>query len=218
MPQLNYGDMSAISYVGSDVAISLTPLQQSLAIQALALFTTRLMWQDWIENAALIDELVAETLLALETPMTMPFTPDNEVSAWHYNSIVDAGAAITSSIAATVHHGFISLQSPATINDVWKTLNFRLAAGSYVLYLAGQRFTANGIARMSVRRVSDNGEIWNATFDLYAAAATPFAEAFGSFDAVENDYYLHCTLTGKHASSTSYQVRLSLIQLVRVGD
>lgn len=218
MPQLNYDDMSAISYVGSDVAISLTPLQQSLAIQALNLFNSRLMWQDWIENGAVIDELVAETILALGSPVTLPFTPDNEISLWHQQSQVDVGGAIVSSYAATIHHGFIALQNPATINDIWRTAAFRLAAGSYVLYLTGQWFAACGIARMSVRRVSDNGEIWNATFDLYRAATTPFSEAYGSFSATEGNYYIHCTLTGKHASSTGYQIRLSLIQLKRTGD
>lgn len=141
----------------------------------------------------------------------------NEISFWHEKSTVDAGNPIVSSYAATIHHGFVAFQNPAAITDQWRTAVFRMTAGTYIIYLTGQWFAACGIAQFSIRRASDNAVMWSVIADLYRAATTPFSEAYGSANLPEGDYYFHCSLTGKHASSTSYQVRLSLIQLVRVG-
>jgi len=138
-----------------------------------------------------------------------------EVNLWHARSVADVGAAIVPSFASTVYHSHIALQSPAAVTDRWHTASFHLSAGDYKVLTTEYRTTANGVLKYELRRVSDNVVVADPSSDQYNAVNTPFLGDYQFLNVPEDDYYIRGQVTGKHASSTGYQVRLSLIQLRR---
>lgn len=212
MPQLNYDDMSAISYVASDVAVLLSPAQQSLAIQALNLFNSRIMWQDWNDNQAVIDELVAATLLALDTPVTIPpNTSPREHTHWHVNSIKTVGNNISLFITASQIMNHYAAQSAGAQNDQWISPSFHLAGGfTYTLEQYAVKAATSGIVTYDVRRVSDNALLAQVNQDLYSAA-TVFNFKFSlTFDLTEDtEVYIAGTIQTKNASSGGYVCALT---------
>jgi len=168
---LVYDEVSSISYVSDDVAVLLTPEQQSLCVQALALFTMPSTWRDWDENRALIDELVAGALLALEEPVTIPLdTPRTEFQYWHLNLIPVVGnnRAVVISTAYLGNH--YTYQNPPAINDTWVSQAVWLEARTYTVEFWGRKGTGSGILTLEVRNADTLAVLATTTQDLYAAA------------------------------------------------
>lgn len=66
MAQLIYADVSAITYRATDIILRLTPEQQSLVIQAVAIYNDPREWEDYETYGDDIDALVAAAEYALQ--------------------------------------------------------------------------------------------------------------------------------------------------------
>lgn len=218
MALLTYDDVIAISYVGSDIAVLLTPEQQSLAVQAVALFTMPHVWSDWNENAALIDELVPATLLALETPVTNLFggisvfcTPE-----WF---VPDAGVTFQfTSEAADMHGGFWAVAAPAIGNGV-RTPFFKLRAGTWELNVMYRKGSNAGILKFDIVPETGLPHTLPGTVDAYQNVGTPNQKHTASFTLADEDMWaIRIWSNTKNAASASYNVVLQSILLRRTGD
>lgn len=218
MPQLNYDDMSAISYVGSDIAVLLTPLQQSLAIQALNLFTSRIMWQDWNANQALIDELVADTLLALDTSMPDTFgntalflTPEFDVAL--------AGNGIVFTAEAACMHGGFWAATTAAINDERATPYVYLRAGAYRLDLFFRKGVTAGIITPYIQKDSDTPVAMSGTIDGYNNPAIQNQKDFATFTvSADGLHRIRLKSSTKNPSSSNYVMAIQSYLIRRTGD
>jgi len=212
MALLTYDEMVVISYVTGDVAVLLTPEQQSLAIQAVALFTMPSLWSDWDENKALIDELVPATLLALETPVTIPpNVSPKEACIWHINSQNNVGNGLLLQISTTQIMNHIAFQFPAAITDIFHSNPFWLKGGvSYVVEIYTQKNAAGGQATLRLRKKSDDTVLDSANIDLYSAAAVAnFVVQLGEVLSDDTEVYITGDVTGKAAASSSYRIPIT---------
>jgi hypothetical protein len=99
-------------------------------------------------------------------------------------------------------YGMWTLQSSASIGDSLKS-RFNLAAGTYVLEMWYSRSTANGMIDIYVDGVAVvQGE------DLYQGIAAGVRKLYTVEVLEDGNHLLQVVCTGKHASSTGYQMRL----------
>lgn len=218
MPQLNYDDMSAISYIGSDIAVSLTPDQQSLAIQALALFTSRIMWQDWNANQALIDELVAETILALDTAMPDTFGNTALFFTAEFNSALVGGAIAFTQDTTCFHNGIWS-HSGAAQNDVTVTPYFYLKAGEYEVTVVVRKGAGSAIMYTNFNSVAHGDSILG-NDDLYNAGGTLPNTKIVHTGTIPDDgmYRIKLVAPSKNAASAGYTMAVQSFLIRRTGD
>jgi len=212
MALLTYDDVNAISYVTGDIAVLLTPEQQSLAIQALALFNMPSLWSDWEENKALIDEIVPATLLALETPVTIPpDTAPKHACIWHINSQPDVGNAPVLIVGSTQIMNHYAFQNPNAVTDKFESNPFWLAGGvSYAFDIYCQKNSAGGQATLKLRKRSDNTVLETVNIDLYSAAVVPnFLVQMGHTFTDDTEVYIKGEVTGKAAASTGYRINIT---------
>jgi ApbE superfamily uncharacterized protein (UPF0280 family) len=209
---LNYGEISAISYVVADIAVLLTPEQQSLLVQAIALFAAPVLWEDYDTNSDAIDALQAASELALLIPMTIPpNTAPKYHNLFHVNSQNEAGGAVALTINASQIMGHYAAQSPATVSDKFQSARFWLAADvPYVCTSYCVRGGGAGIVKLSLRRADDDTELASTTQDLYAAASGfNFKAEFGHTPPDDIECYIRGEVTGKNASSSGYGVAIT---------
>lgn len=141
MAQLIYADVSAITYRATDIILRLTPEQQSLVIQAVAIYNDNREWEDYETYGDDIDALVAASEYALQIEdtsqvsfpaidlFTINATPLAGAGTLTYNSNTGLPFGYTMSNASTTLFG---MEQP-----IW------LAAGDYD-YHGWSTFTTNG--------------------------------------------------------------------------
>lgn len=140
---LSYAEVIAITYNASDMAIVLTPEQQSLAVQALSVFTDSINWTDWDDYQDEIQAYVADTLNALlEQTIPPPVDTMLTIDLFCLNGEPLAGAGtLTYNASATLPFGYAMSNVNTTLfgieNDVW------LRAGDYE-YTGWSSLSTNG--------------------------------------------------------------------------
>lgn len=141
MAQLIYADVSAITYRATDIIIRLTPEQQSLVIQAVAIYNDQREWEDYETYGDDIDALVAAAEYALQIEDTSQVTLLN-IDLFTANGGPLAGAgSLTYTTGSSLPFGYYMLTANTTLfgmeNDVW------LAAGDYN-YIGWASLSATG--------------------------------------------------------------------------
>lgn len=160
MTRLTYDAVITVLYNDAAAGIVLTPEQQSLAVQAVAVFVPGYNWTDYSTEADNIDALVGDTLAALtntEVPPPMQST-QSRVTLWHKFAVVDTGNAIQENFDAAQLFGVYWRQNTAAINDtnhqrVW------LAAGDYQIRVVYIRLTVNGKLTLTVQPVAGGSSV-----------------------------------------------------------
>jgi len=211
---LVYDDVSAISYVAADIAVLLSPEQQSLCIQALSLFEQPSAWFDWETNRALIDELVASSLLALETPV--PITP-----LWGFSrqrvfadefSVIAGNAQNWTSDVNQRFGGYFRQNTPAQYDEL--QLHLKLPPGTYSFALRHIKNTLYGIADLTVDGTYRGSiDMYNATLvynQLYTLGSIPMTG--------DAEHDIRFKINSKNALSTNYFFLWSYVDIIRTGD
>lgn len=216
MPLLNYDDVIAISYVSEDIAVLLTPEQQSFLVQAAALFQSGYLWQDYLANRDDTDALVAASEQALLTAVTIPVNSINyEHTHWHMNSQNDVGNVPVITIRTTQIMNHFAAQNPSALNDEWESASFWIPASQPMLFDAyGIKGGSSGILTYDLRKKSDDSVLVSMTQDLYAAVAVDNFKFQLSYTAPEDlEVYLHGKVASKNAASSGYTCALTCIMV-----
>jgi hypothetical protein len=214
MALLTYDEVNAISYVTGDIAVLLTPEQQSLAIQALALFNMPSLWADWEENKALIDEIVPETLLALETPQVItPLWIFRSQRIWGDQFLPVGGSAVSWSVdASEFFGGYFRRVTVAQNNEL--TSEFTCTPGEYRVYLRHLTTAGSGIVKIRIDGVSIG------TIDLYSAATVynNYSQS-ASFDITDSGIHtINLKMETKNAASANYALFFNSVDVYRIAD
>jgi len=212
---LVYDDVSSISYVAADIAVLLSPEQQSLCVQALSLFNQPSLWSDWETNQALIDELVASSLLALETPVTItPLWQFRQQRIFADNfAVLNGNAQQWVSDVNQSFGGYFRQNAPA-INDEMET-TIALPAGVYSYVLKGIKNNLYGTAKVRFNGVLvGTNDMYNSTL-LYNQLVAP-ATTFNLADS--GVYQIKIKIDSKNASSTNYFFPWSWMDIIRLID
>jgi len=207
--KLTYSEVSAITYVDEDVGVLLTPEQQSLAIQAMALFAMPSMWSDWNVNSDAIDLLVSETLYALESPVTIPPNTTQEVlTLFHINNKALLGEAISLNIIDTQIMCHYASQTNPTDTNIFLSPEFWLAGGhTYTMDVWCRRGSTSGILNVELRRSADDTLIEDVSGDLYNSTAVANYKLTMTFNLTDDTkVYIQGVTTGKNASSSGYAI------------
>lgn len=214
MPLLNFDDVTAISYVSDDVAVLLTPEQQSLIVQAVTLFNRGYLWQDYDVNSDDIDALVSASELALLTPVSIPVNSINyEHTHWHINSQNRVGSNPAVFIRTTQIMNHYAAQSPAAINDEWESASFWIPQGQPMVFEAyGVRGGTAGILTFQLRLKEDDSVLTTMTQDMYSAVAVDNLKfVLGHTALTDMEVYLYGKVASKHASSSGYSCAITCI-------
>lgn len=212
MPLLTWSEASPISYVISDIAVLLSPEQQSIAVQALQRFTEGWAWSDYETYSDDIDTLMASLIDTLETPLTIPpDTAPETLTIFHINDQNEVGNAIALTISASQIFNHYAAQSPAAVTDKFQTSRFWLAGGhSYVIDAYCVRGAGAGIIKLQLIRANDEAILDEVTQDLYNATSTfNFKVQLGEVLAETTRLYIRGQVTGKNAASSGYGVAVS---------
>lgn len=215
---LSYDAVSQISYRADDIAVILSPAQQSLAVQAISLFTGGDLWQDYEANADAIDALAADTMNALQVPVVNEFGQQSRVTFWHRWTDVGAGNPLQVVVDATVLWGHYVRQNPnadgeQTTQKVW------LPAGDYQIRVLYFRLTNNGRLRVIMERDLDLQHITALNnIDLFGTTLANQV-ATGSFTLTQpGSYTVYWKANGKNASSTAFALPLTVTEIWKVSD
>lgn len=219
MALLVYGEVSAISYVGSPgIAVFLSPEQQSLLVQAINLFNSHDLWADYEENSDEIDALVSSSELALLESVDVPTVSIADyLLLLHRHNTVVAGNALTWQVnTSQIFNGF-AFQSAGALNDEWRSPAFRLRAGTWQLNIL--TFRQNNIGQLTYALTDGVTDYAGSMVDLYNASSQfNFLITEGFVLASDVQAYLRGRVLGKNASSSAYNVGISYISIQRTGD
>lgn len=212
MAQLIYADVSSITYRTEDIILRLTPEQQSLVIQALAVYNDSDEWQDYETYSDEIDALVAASEYALQTDDTSQVILPT-ISLFSINASA-SGGGLTYTQAAFMPFGY-SMDTDTTANryiqhNVW------LPAGTIEYTWQYAKTTASGNADLLLTSVSGSiVETFQNNIDLYGLFNARFATG-GQINVPASDFYQirvandgtkNALSSGYRMSSTSFHLR-----------
>jgi len=211
-PLLSYADIIGMNYIPASAGIVLSPAEQTLASQAVAIFGFSEMWSDYDLYADDIEALMASTLTALLTTNIPPKeNMNNRIFLQPYMGTITAGNPFFFTTAGAWQQNAPTNGSSYHIDDVM------LAAGHWKIYAYGYRANNAGILRIDVKNATSGATIDADSADLYNATT-----GLGNF--LVNDFTLAddtlvdllFTAFGKNASSSSYALPVISFELVRV--
>lgn len=174
----SYAELAEIAYIAAAAGIALTPAQQSLAVQAVALLENPAAWTDYDTYGDDIDALVAATSDALLTTEIPPpeVGMDSEITLFPGNMTVVVGNPIVNAVNASTRGNFTSQQSPNINGNSRRAFRY-MAAGDWDLRLTAVTLS-NGCSLQLSIVASDStiitptafnlrtaGTVFNATFD-----------------------------------------------------
>jgi len=202
---LSYEEVVAITYNSSDMAIILTPEQQSLVVQALSVFTDAINWTDYDTYQDEIQAYVADTLdQLLETEIPPPVTILPTIALFAVNGIV-SGGTLTFTQAAFMPFGYSmdtdTVQNRYIRNPVW------LPEGTFEIIWHYAKTTASGNVDLLLTDTIGNIITTIASIDQYGLFNARFTNG-QQFDVPSDGFYeLRPKNDGtKNAASTGYRV------------
>lgn len=212
MTKLTYSDVIEFEYVTSDAGVVLSPVQQSLAVQAVSVFRELYNWVDGETSSDDIDALVADTIAALLLSSVPPKDDmNNRILLLSQFSDVTTGGAM-----AWVSSLGYWAQTNANGNSYrWAVT---LAKGNWRLLTWCNRNNSSAILRKRVDYVA-GGAIGGSDDDLYNAATitnTNFVDDFTL--TTKSDVYVSMTANGKNALSSNYALQVISVELIRLPD
>lgn len=142
MAQLVYADVSAITYRATDIILRLTPEEQSLVIQAVAVYNDAREWQDYETYGDDIDALVSASEYALQVEDTSQVNM-LQIALFTINATPLAGAgSLSYNLSADLPFGYTQFNTGGSLfgmeQPVW------LAAGNYSYAGWSTRSTSGG--------------------------------------------------------------------------
>jgi len=211
--RLTYVDVVDYDYITSDASLVLTPVQQSLAVQAVSVFRELYNWTDGTVEADNIDALVADTITALLATTIPPReNMNNRILLFPYMATIAAGNPFL-----LLTNGAWAQNAPSN-GSTYQLDAIKLAAGQW--YVTAHAFKGNnaGILRIDTRRSSDGVSIDNDSVDLYAATASITHPIVNDFTlTVDTEVFMLVIANGKNASSSNYQLPILSIELTKVS-
>lgn len=216
---LNYADVSAISYEPGDMAITLSPAQQSLAVQAVSLFAGGDLWYDYATNSDAIDAAVADLMFALQdVTVPPPIGLQNRFLVNHAFAQAMTGNSFLGSNNVNQMGGY-NFQNVAAVNDAWRHQYIHLRAGTWRMDLLWASSPSSG--RLEAHLTPDTGSnisLFN-TLEMYAAAAAWNKLNTASFTVPANmNYTLNGAIPSKIAASTGFNCNITMFSFTRTGD
>lgn len=216
---LNYDAVSAISYEPGDMAITLSPAQQSLAVQAVSLFAGGDLWQDYDTNSDAIDAAVADLMFALQdVTVPPPIGLQDRIFISHALSIVTAGNAFVVNTALG-QMGDCQTQSPSAANDAWQSAFIRLRTGQWNMNMSWFRSPTSGQLHLYLDPPTGaNIELFN-TLEMYSATNGANRLNSATFDVPEaTTYTLRGVVPSKNGASSAHNAFITFFDFVRIGD
>ena len=218
MTKLTYSEASAVLYGDSDAGLTLTPEQQSLAMQAVAVFLSPYNWSDYKDFSDDIDAWVASTLAALLDTEVPPMVEgrDSEVNCWVHEAAVVSGNALAVSADTGQFHNVIGLQNTPTINSKLRWTRYMAKGVWSFAYLYGRR-TNGGIIDIYVTPPFGSTVI---ALNDYDTRGTTLANQFarGTFTIAESGEQTIEIEVVATSSGSNYGNTFTLLQMWRTGD
>lgn len=211
-PLLSYADIIGMNYIPASAGIVLSPAEQTMAAQAVAIFGFAEMWADYDLYADDIESLMASTLNALlDTTIPPKENMNNRIAFFPYQGIITAGNPFL-----LLTNGAWAQNAP-TNGSSYHIDDIMLAAGTWNLYAYGYRANNAGVLRIDVKNATSGVTIDADSDDMYNAASVLTSFAVNNFVlAVDTLVDIVVIANGKHASSSNYQLPVISFELVRV--
>lgn len=218
MTKLTYSDASEVLYGDSDAGLTLTPEQQSLAMQAVAVFLSPYNWSDYDDYSDEIDAWVASTLAALLNTEVPPMVEgrDSEVNCWVHEAVVTHGNPMVVNADTAQFHCLIGLQNPPALNSKFRWTRYMAKGDWNFSYLYGRR-TNGGI--IDIMLTPPTGSMVVA-LNNHDTRGTTLANQFarGTFTIAESGEQIIEIEVVATSSGTNYGNTFTLLQMWRTGD
>lgn len=169
----------------------------------------------------------AESAAAMSTMLLSYFTSECDMASpgqsivtfWHAFSAVDAGSAIVYSAVASQFHAGVWGQSPAAINNAWRSAPALLLDGAYTMHVLHTKNSGYGILTLDLVRYSDNVAVDSDAIDMYAPALAINQITNRTYAVPATAmYYLRGSVASKDPASTGYSAFLSMLQMYRTSQ
>lgn len=205
MAQLSYAEVSAITYRATDIIIRLSPEQQSLLVQAIAIFNDGYEWADYEQYSDDIDALVAASEYALQVEET-PLNRLINIDLWTANGIV-TGSTITYFNAAFMPFNYVMF-SDNLAGRMMRNTGIWLSAGTYAYSGWHSKSSTSGITGILLFDASGVYLTIIATIDEYNAAFNARFNVTATFTVADDGFYDVVAMNNgtKNAASGGYAV------------
>lgn len=205
--------MSEILYGDADVTVTLTPEQQSMAVQACAIFMAGYNWADYSDNADDIDSLVASTINSLINPQVIR----------GYKSMIDCWARLAVTNFTQVYNGLATQPFGGYVNrsgtpaqfDYFEWQDVILQAGNYQLTVLWVRATNSANVRVQIEDGA-SGIVIIGTINMHGLFLVNQSTTFTFTVPNDADWSLYAIAHSLPTGSTGYAMNLTSIHVERL--